>query len=234
MSNSCKKFCWLWCKSGREECNKTQMRTWRSRQLLGLACCVCLRSRCCCLDFLPPSSSSVRVCVCSQFVLIKSFCFVCNSCCYCCCCGETLTHSLSRLVSDTGVTIRRVRGTAAVVGVSCYLESGRRKREKEQDHHRFFGDPAFHQVCFTLFSSLTMDALFSFFLLPGSHKCWFLCAVGRFFSQVFLPCPFHGFFLSVVGFDVSARCGGLSSPKSLRVWFSSWSSWCVPFWRSSG
>jgi hypothetical protein len=79
-----------------------------------------------------------------------------------------------------------------------------------------------------------MDALFSFFLLPGSHKCWFLCAVGRFFSQVFLPCPFHGFFLSVVGFDVSARCGGLSSPKSLRVWFSSWSSWCVPFWRSSG
>jgi hypothetical protein len=62
-------------------------------------------------------------------------------------------------------------GTAAVVGVSCYLESGRRKREKEQDYHRFFGDPAFHQVCFSLSSSLTMDALFSFFLLPGSHKC---------------------------------------------------------------
>ncbi|CAN5964805.1 unnamed protein product [Sphagnum jensenii] len=59
------------------------------------------------------------------------------------CC--TLTHSLSRLVSDTGATTRRVRGTAAVVGVSCYLESGSRKREKKQDHHRFFGDPAFYQ-----------------------------------------------------------------------------------------
>ncbi len=71
----------------------------RSRQLLGLACCVCLCSRCCCrLAFLPPSSSSsVRVCVCRQLVLIKSFCFACNSCCYCCCCccRETLTHALT-------------------------------------------------------------------------------------------------------------------------------------------
>jgi hypothetical protein len=60
---------------------------------------------------------------------------------------HSLTHSLSRLVSDTGATTRRVRGTAAVVGVSCYLEGGRRKREKEQDHHRFFGDSVFYQVC---------------------------------------------------------------------------------------
>ncbi len=140
----------------------------RSRRLLGLACCVCLSSRCCCrLAFLPPSSSSVRVCFCRQFVLIKSFCFVCNSCCCCCCCcGETLTHSLSRLVSDTGATTRRVRGTAAVVGVSCYLESGSRKREKKQDHHRFFGDPAFYQVCFTLFSFSYHGC--SFFFLPAS------------------------------------------------------------------
>jgi hypothetical protein len=102
-------------------------------------------------------------------VLIKSFCFVCNSCCCCCCCcccGETLTHSLSRLVSDTGATTRRVRGKAAVVGVSCYLESGSRKREKKQDHHRFFGDPAFYQVCFTLFSFSYHGC--SFFFLPAS------------------------------------------------------------------
>ncbi|CAM6019280.1 unnamed protein product [Sphagnum balticum] len=45
---------------------------------------------------------------------------------------------------DTNADMRGA-GNSAVVGVSCYLESGRRKREKEQDHHRFFGDLAFHQ-----------------------------------------------------------------------------------------
>ncbi len=102
----------------------------RSRQLLGLACCVCLCSWCCCrLAFLPPSSSSVRVCVCRQFVLIKTFCFVCNSCCYCCCCcGETLTHSLSRLVSDTGATTRRIRGNSG--SSRRFLLSGEWKKEE--------------------------------------------------------------------------------------------------------
>ncbi len=108
----------------------------RSWQLLGLACCVCLCSRCCCrIAFLPPSSFSVRVCVYRQFVLIKSFCFVCNSRCYCCCCccsGETLTHSLSRLVSDTGATTRRVRGTAAVEAFLAIwrVEEGRGRKNK--------------------------------------------------------------------------------------------------------
>ncbi|CAK9869958.1 unnamed protein product [Sphagnum jensenii] len=32
-----------------------------------------------------------------------------------------------------------------LLGLACCVCLSSRKREKKQDHHRFFGDPAFHQ-----------------------------------------------------------------------------------------